>query len=371
MGIVIEDLDAVASADGSEVVPAMRSGATIKLSVDQIATFITALLVDSAPATLDTLNELAAALGDDPNFAASTATALSNRVRVDALQAFDATQKGRATTNIDAISFGSAQALTAAQQAQARTNISAPLNGHIYGLALSNNVTDATNDIDIAAGEAASTETNPALMVLASALTKRSDAAWAVGTGNGGWLDGAAMPNGWGYAFLIGRSDTGVVDVGFSASLSPTLPTSYDRKSLIGFVNRASGAIRTFTQDGDDWLWTAPVLDVSVTNPGTSLTLRTLTVPPLICDAVITARMTNANASTAVGADVYCPLTNQPAISAIAATANASGRAQQNTNTLVVKTNSSGQVATKLNASTAECTFQIETLGFSFARGKL
>ena len=32
-----------------------------------------ALLVDSAPSTLNTLNELAAALGDDPNFAATTA----------------------------------------------------------------------------------------------------------------------------------------------------------------------------------------------------------------------------------------------------------------------------------------------------------
>lgn len=39
-----------------------------------------AALVDSGPATLDTLNELAAALGDDPNFATTTSTALGNRV---------------------------------------------------------------------------------------------------------------------------------------------------------------------------------------------------------------------------------------------------------------------------------------------------
>lgn len=37
-------------------------------------------LVDSAPSTLDTLNELAAALGDDPNFAATTAAAIGQRV---------------------------------------------------------------------------------------------------------------------------------------------------------------------------------------------------------------------------------------------------------------------------------------------------
>ena len=38
-----------------------------------------ASLVDSAPATLDTLNELAAALGDDPNFATTTATQIGTK----------------------------------------------------------------------------------------------------------------------------------------------------------------------------------------------------------------------------------------------------------------------------------------------------
>ena len=37
-------------------------------------------LVDSAPGTLDTLNELAAALGDDPNFATTVTTSLSDKV---------------------------------------------------------------------------------------------------------------------------------------------------------------------------------------------------------------------------------------------------------------------------------------------------
>ena len=37
-------------------------------------------LVDSAPETLDTLNELAAALGDDPNFATTITTQLGNKV---------------------------------------------------------------------------------------------------------------------------------------------------------------------------------------------------------------------------------------------------------------------------------------------------
>jgi hypothetical protein len=44
------------------------------------ATSIIADITASAPATLDTLNELAAALGDDPNFATTTATAIGEKV---------------------------------------------------------------------------------------------------------------------------------------------------------------------------------------------------------------------------------------------------------------------------------------------------
>lgn len=45
-------------------------------SVSDIVTQVQAAIVDSAPETLDTLNELAAALGDDPNFA----TTITNQI---------------------------------------------------------------------------------------------------------------------------------------------------------------------------------------------------------------------------------------------------------------------------------------------------
>lgn len=57
------------------------------------------------PGALDTLDELAAALGDDANFGATVTTALSNRVRTDtAAQGLDSTQKSNARTNIDVYS---------------------------------------------------------------------------------------------------------------------------------------------------------------------------------------------------------------------------------------------------------------------------
>lgn len=173
---------------------------------------------------------------------------------------------------------GVAQSLTAAQQAQARSNISSILKGHIFGLTLSNNGTDATNDIDIAAGEAASTETNPVLMVLASALTKRLDASWAVGTGNGG-LDTGSIANTTYHIWLIQRSDTGVVDALFSTSAtSPTMPANYDRKRRIGSIVRASNAILAFTHNGDIFLLSTPQL-VNSTAVNTSVVDLAFSVP--------------------------------------------------------------------------------------------
>lgn len=61
-------------------------------------------LVDGSPAALDTLNELAAALGDDANFATTMSTALGNRVRVDAAQALTEPQKAQGRNNLDVYS---------------------------------------------------------------------------------------------------------------------------------------------------------------------------------------------------------------------------------------------------------------------------
>lgn len=61
-------------------------------------------LIDGAGATLDTLNELAAALGNDPSFAATIATELANRVRYDAAQTLTGPQQAQARTNIGAVS---------------------------------------------------------------------------------------------------------------------------------------------------------------------------------------------------------------------------------------------------------------------------
>ena len=57
-------------------------------------------LVNNSPAALDALNELAAALGNDANFATTIATQMGNRVRVDEPQNFTAEQQKQGCENL-------------------------------------------------------------------------------------------------------------------------------------------------------------------------------------------------------------------------------------------------------------------------------
>ncbi len=64
-------------------------------------------LVDSAPAALNTLNELAASIGDDANFSSTITTALGNRLRVDtSSQGLSGTQQSNARTNLNVDAAG-------------------------------------------------------------------------------------------------------------------------------------------------------------------------------------------------------------------------------------------------------------------------
>jgi hypothetical protein len=61
-------------------------------------------LVDGAPGALDTLNELAAALGDNESAIATITNGLANRLRIDALQTLTAQQQEFGRTNLDVYS---------------------------------------------------------------------------------------------------------------------------------------------------------------------------------------------------------------------------------------------------------------------------
>ena len=156
--------------------------------------------------------------------------------------------------------------------------------GYIDGFILSNNGTDANNDIDVGAGTARD-DANGANIVLSASITKRLDASWAVGDGNGGLDAGSKAADTWYHVFVIRRSDTGVVDVLFSISAaSPTLPAGYDQKRRIGAIRTDSGPnILAFLQrSGNFFEWVTPILDVNDNAPTATDEgeLYTLTAPP-------------------------------------------------------------------------------------------
>jgi hypothetical protein len=111
--------------------------------------------------------------------------------------------------------------------------------GELVGCTLSNNVADATNDIDISAGSRRDV-LNTENMVQATALTKQLDAAWAVGTA-AGMRDTGSIANGTWHLHLIKRTDTNVVDV--IASLSPDTSSTFT-------VTIASPGVITWTAHG-------------------------------------------------------------------------------------------------------------------------
>lgn len=84
-----------------------------------------AALIDSAPGALDTLNELAAAMGDDANFAATTTTAIATaKSEAISTASADATSKADAAQTA-AISAASADATSKANAAQSAAEATA------------------------------------------------------------------------------------------------------------------------------------------------------------------------------------------------------------------------------------------------------
>jgi hypothetical protein len=421
-----------------------------------------AAVIGAAPAELNTLVELAAALGDDDDFAATVTTALAGKLvksanlsdltspsdartalglgavallasigisdvtgltaalaakvadtrsisaaglatgggnlsadrTITVTAASQAEAEAGTATNVAMTPERVAQAIAAlapggttiASQAEAEagvenTHVMTPLRtaqaiavlapatlprGFIDGLTLSNNGADATNDIDIAIG-AARDDGNTANMVLAAAITKRLDAAWAVGSGNGG-LDTGSIANGWYHLWLIKRPDTGVVDVLFSASAtSPTMPANYTLKRRIGSVLRASAALVAFSQRGDEFLWATPVQDLNAASqPTTTAQLVTLSVPSGVkVRANVQFLLSSANFQ---GALVSSPDSTDIAVTTALASHVTVPNGQVSLFRELVRTNTSQQV--RIRGSATFASVSGVTNGWIDARGK-
>tara|TARA_R110002110_G_scaffold37601_2_gene124026 strand:- start:4734 stop:5798 length:1065 start_codon:yes stop_codon:yes gene_type:complete len=250
----------------------------------------------------------------------------------------------------------------------------------LSGLTISNNATDATNDIDIATGVAASDDnTAPLPLINLAVLTKRLDAAWAVGTGNGG-LDTGTIGNSIYHVWLIKRSDTGVVDALFSlSSTSPTMPASYDLKRRVGAIIRATGAILPFIQYGDYFYRSVPVQTVNTTNPGTSAVVvvnQNIPNPPVsgqiraIMSVQLTSSITATSYAGLVTATGQADTAPSTTLNNVVLRTGPSAGAYQSITNLEIPIDTSSQFRYRLSTSDVSVTISVITHGWVDTRGK-
>lgn len=246
----------------------------------------------------------------------------------------------------------------------------------IQGLTYSNSAGDTTNDIDVAVG-AARDSTGADNLRLTSAITKRLDAAWAVGTGNGGILSGSAADVDY-YIWLIKRSDTGVVDVGFetTANATPTLPTNYTHYRLIGWFKRVAGTIVLFhtyeTEGGGiELAWDSPTLDINLANTLTTARRTDAVKVPLNFSVIADLNVKLLDASSNQMAYIYCPdradLAPSSSATPLETGWSQSGDGRSGAFNVKIRTSATGTIAARSDLATVDA-YQVATMGFFWAR---
>lgn len=244
----------------------------------------------------------------------------------------------------------------------------------IYGLTYANNAGDATNDIDIAAGGAM--DATGAYSMTLAAITKRLDAAWAVGTAQGG-LDTGAIGDSDYHIWLIARSDTGVVDVLFSlSSTGPTMPANYDYKRLIGFFKRVGGAIvafKTYETEGGgiDLLWSSPTLDADLAATLTTSRRTDAVKAPLTFSVLAFLNVIILDATAGTRVWIYCPdqtdLAPSQTAAPLANAGNVGASANASASQLSIRTSATGTIAARADIATVDA-YRVATMGFRMSR---
>ncbi len=238
---------------------------------------------------------------------------------------------------------------------------------HISGLTLSN-AADANHDITVAPGQAAESE-NSKYLDLDLAMTKRIDASWAAGTGNGGLASSLSLSsNTWYHVFLIEVG--GSVDAGFDTSLTAAnliadhSATSHRRIGSI--LTDGSSNIIGFSQTGNKFQFDSMQVNLSGASQGhSSRDTRTISAPlGLVVFAEVSIQLTcptSANYGILV-----TDLANQSdsAVSLTNANTYIGGNgAYQQGDTFICKTNTSSQIG--IRATGAGGTVNIATRGWT------
>jgi hypothetical protein len=242
----------------------------------------------------------------------------------------------------------------------------------ISGFVISNSAGDPTNDIDVSAGAAWGIDYNY-VVHFASAKTKRLDAAWAAGSGNGG-LDTGSIANDTYHVFVIANDNLSNYDVLFSTSpTSPTMPANYVVKRRVGSFMRSGGAIVAFKSYGQGRTRTyyrnVPVEDRNTTNPGTSSLFTTLSIPTDVqFEAIVSISLRESTAGAGTVTYLLATSPDQtdttPSSSVYNLLKIGNAGADACSSMFRIFTNTSAQIRTRVNRSGGDQIHTISTVGW-------
>jgi hypothetical protein len=245
--------------------------------------------------------------------------------------------------------------------------------GYLSGMGLSN-ATDTAHDITVAVGEVRD-NANAVDIVLASAMTKRIDATWASGSGNGGLASGVSLGNNtWYHVHAIVVS--GSADIGFDTSITAANLVANNSASAfrrIGAVlTDGSANILNFIQDGDEFIFKAQIININATAIGTARVTQAVSAPLGVQTRAIlglVGQVANANNGVRV------TLTHPDVTDATPTSQNANNAGENSSDnngtfasgTHIVLTNTSSQIAIRQDFNSS---LSMNTNGYYDRRGQ-
>ncbi len=266
--------------------------------------------------------------------------------------------------------------------------------GYLDGGTLSNDGTDATNDIGIAPlvtrstvrivnGAASTLSRDQMDLELPVAVIKQLDVAWApdsyepsVPQGSGdrsGGRSPSSLADGTWHVYVIGspymKPDVLLHDSAVQSSILAALPGNYTAYRRIGSIKRST-SILAFAQDGDKFRLKAGIVTNGSANPGTSAVTFTLPVPTgIVVWADFAVSLSNASSN------YYWVATALDETDVAAGSGNFTFHTFGTSNTeafgnILVKTNTSAQVRFRQDASGASDQTTTVLYGWIDKRGK-
>ncbi len=257
----------------------------------------------------------------------------------------------------------------------ARSNLgisaTATLQSYLAGLQLSNDGVTPNTKLDVTAGVCTDDGNAVTFAPLAGSID-------CMTVGANGLDAGALAASTWYHVFAIAKAAGATPAFLASTSVNaPTLPATYTLKRRIGsFKTDGSAHILAFTQDGEDFRWSASVLDVNSTNPGVLAVTATLSVPTgvnvkWLGNAVLTISTTPSSLYLSdLAASNEAPMAQGAANAAPGVSVGNRAGGSTAGGQFEIRTNTSAQIRYRLTGSGADVVVGLITLGWIDRRGR-